>query len=68
MYSFFIAALASNSPLPLCIKRKQILCYIAEEEFLVVMNVRGLMLNYLNYHVVIKMFQTETLTEFFPQV
>ena len=43
MYSFFIAALANNSPLSLCIKKKQqILCYIAEEEFFIAMTVRGL--------------------------
>jgi len=35
MYSFFVAALANNSPLLLCIKGKEILCYIVEDEFLV---------------------------------
>ena len=39
MYSFFIAALANNSPLLLCVKRKQIVCYIVEDEFLVSMTV-----------------------------
>ena len=44
-----------------------ILFILLTEQFLVVVNVRRTMLNYLNYQVVNKMFETETLTEFFPK-